>query len=445
MSDVIPFAPRHAAPVPRGGASWSWPMRVLFRCSLPYMVLTSLLWVFEFADKLTSLMARLFLASWRPMVLWMAVHVFGWHDAIALNFVRDTRYLYALLSCFLVFSIVAGIVWSVLDRKRVEYGSLHDWLRAMLRYGLVYLLLHYGMDKVFLLQFPAPSFARLTERVGDYSPSSLMWTFIGSSAAYTVFGGLAEILGAVLLLFRRTTTLGALIAFAVMFNVTVMDFSYDVAVKLLCLHILLMAVYLVLPDVGRLLQFFVFNRATRPVEVAAYSTDRRKRLATMALKIVVVVYLFGSLTIRDWHTYKLSGAGAPGAPRPPLYGLYEVEEFRVDGVVHPPLVTDAERWRYVMIENAGKLSVRRMDESLTEYGMAYDAGSHEMHLAMSGPVPESGGVTIFKVTELGQGLLQIEGNWGNVPMSLKLKAIDRNSFTLVSRGFHWISETSFIR
>jgi uncharacterized membrane protein YphA (DoxX/SURF4 family) len=437
MPGVISFAPRNAV-TPNPGAAWSWPVRVLFRCSLPYLILTSLLWIFEFADKSTAFVAKPFLALWRPMVLWVAGHVFHWNDTISLNFVRDTRYLYSLLVCFLAFSIIAGTAWSILDRKRVEYGTLHDWLRVILRYGLIYLLLHYGMDKVFLLQFPAPSFARLTERVGDYSPSSLMWTFIGSSTVYTVFGGVAEILGAVLLIFRRTTTLGALIAFAVMFNVTIMDFSYDVAVKLLCLHILLMAAYLVLPDAQRLLQFFVLNRATQPVELAAYTGDARKRYASIALKCLVILYLFGSLTIRDWHTYKQSGAGAP---RPPFYGLYEVEEFRVGGEVRPPLVTDAERWRYVMLENAGKISVRRMDDSMVEYGMAYDAGSHEMRVAM----PGAGTVNTFKVIDMGDGLLQIDGDWLGKPMTLKLKQIDRNSFTLVSRGFHWISETSFIQ
>lgn len=438
MSGVIPFAPHNAVRSVRVRVSWPWWVRVLFRCSLPYLVLTSLLWIFEFADRSTAFVARPFLALWRPMVLWTAAHVFGWHDAIALNFVRDTRYLYSLLTCFLLFSIVVGIAWSVLDRKRVEYATLHDWLRVVLRYGLIYLLLHYGMDKVFLLQFPAPSFARLTERVGDYSPSSLMWTFIGASTVYTVFGGLAEILGAVLLIFRRTTTLGALIAFAVMFNVTVMDFSYDVAVKLLCLHILLMALFLVLPDAKRLLKFFVLNRATQQVELAAYTPDRRKAMAIVALKIVVIAYLFGSLTVRDWHTYKLTGAGAP---RPPLYGLYEVAEFSVGGVARPPLVTDGERWHYVMIESAGKMAVRRMDDSLVEYGMAYDPVSHEMRLVS----PGASAVNTLKVSDLGQGGLQIDGALAGEPMAMKLKRVDRNSFTLVSRGFHWISESSFIQ
>jgi hypothetical protein len=266
-----------------------------------------------------------------------------------------------------------------------------------------------------------------------------MWTFIGSSTLYTIFGGVSEILGAVLLLFRRTTTLGALIAFGVMFNVTVMDFSYDVAVKLLCLHILLMAIYLVVPDAQRLLNFFVLNRATQPVGMNPLRTEGRKRLVAIGVKTCVILYLLVSTTIRDWHGYKQAGVGAP---QPPLYGLYEVEDFSVAGVVHPPLATDAARWHFVILESAGRLGVRRMDDSLVDYGMDYNAGSREMYVTMPG---ETKSTNTLKITEAGSGLLQLDGSWAGEPMRLTLKPIDRNSFTLVSRSFHWISETSFIR
>jgi uncharacterized membrane protein YphA (DoxX/SURF4 family) len=437
MSDVIPFTPR----IPTGsvsGTAWSPLWRFFFRLSFIYLVLSASLWIFEFADKSTALLARPYLGFWQPFARWTALHIFHWNNTTGLNFVRDTRYLYALLTCFLVFAIAGALAWSILDRKQKEYNALNHWLRVFLRYVLAYLLLHYGMDKVFLLQFPAPGLARLTERFGDYSPSSLMWAFIGSSTAYTVFGGLAEILGGVLLLFRRTTTLGALIAFAVMFNVTVMDFSYDVAVKLLCLNILLMALYLVIPDIHRLLNFFLLNRATEPAQLAPFTLGRSKRKVAMTLKICVLLYLIVPLTIRDWRTYHQTGAGAP---RPPLYGLYEVEDFSLSGVAHPPLITDPVRWRYVILETPNTITIRRMDDSLANYFIHYDSGQQKILFDAPGDAMDK---SMLKVS-LQDNSMQLDGVLAGTPISAKLKKIDKSGFTLVNRGFHWISETSFVK
>jgi uncharacterized membrane protein YphA (DoxX/SURF4 family) len=436
MSDVIPFAqrtPTHSSSLP-----WSWLSIGLFRLAFPYFLISGLFWIFEFADKSTTLLARPFQAFWRPFVLWTEVHVFHWNSNLGLIFVRDTRYLYALLTCFLSFSVVIALAWSFADRKRTQYRKLNHFLRVFLRYLLAYLLIHYGMDKLFLLQFPAPGLARLTERFGDYSPSSLMWAFIGSSTTYTIFGGLAELLAAALLLFRRTATLGALIGFAVIFNVTLMDFSYDVGVKMLCLNILLMATYIVIPDIGRLLNFFFLNRPTQAAELIPFSLTGTKRTGAILLKAGIVLYLFIPPAVRDWHGYKNSGAGAP---TPPLYGLYEVQDFSLDGISHPPLLTDPARWRYVIVDAPNTLAVRRMDDTLMEYHVHYDAAQGLIQIDTPGDSAHTS--LLHAITENGS-LQQLDGSIAGVPVSAKLKPIDRNSFTLVSRGFHWISESSFI-
>lgn len=438
MSDVLLFTSRTPAHSGENAAAWSPWARIAFRFGFTYLVLSAFFWIFEFADKSTALLARPYQAFWHPFASWTAQHIFHWSRDVQVNFVRDTRYLYALLTCFLAASLVSAIVWSILDRKRDHYNTLNYWLRVLLRYELIYLLLHYGMDKVFLLQFPAPTLARLTERFGDYSPSSLMWSFIGASTVYTVFGGVAEILGAVFLLFRKTTTLGALISFAVMFNVTVMDFSYDVSVKLLCLNMLLMAVYLMLPDIGRLLDFFFLNRATQPAQLSPFKLSRSKQLAATALKVCVILYLIVPLTVRDWKNYQQSGAGAP---HPPLYGLYEVEELSLGGVTHPPLVTDASRWRYVIIDKPDSFAVRRMDDSLIDYRIHYDGAQHQILFDARGDAIDK---STLRVSQPATGAMHLDGSLGGAPFSAELKQIDRNSFTLVNRGFHWISESSFI-
>lgn len=444
MPEVIAFTSRAVDNKCAAKAAWPPLARVLFRFSFVYLILSGCYWIFQFADKATAFLGKPYSALWRPFVLWTAAHILHRSGAVEPTFVRDTYYLYALLLCFLVFSTVAALIWSGMDwswmnRRRKEYVQLNDWLRVFLRYVLAYLLLHYGLDKIFVIQFPAPSLARLTERLGDYSPSSLMWAFIGSSTVYTIFGGLAEVLGAVLLLFRRTTTLGALVAFAVMFNVTVMDFSYDVGVKLLCLNILLMASYLVLPDVTRLLNVFFLNRPTAAVRLEPVSLKPRLRTIAIAVKICVVILLIVPLTVREWKSYRQIG---PGAAHPPLYGLYDVQDFSVNGETHPPLLTDTARWRYVIFETPNTLTIRRMDDSLVNYRIRFDSAPQHIDVDAAGDVADKSSMDIVQTNS---DEMTMQGTFASAPLVVKLKRVDRSSFTLVNRGFHWISESSFVR
>jgi uncharacterized membrane protein YphA (DoxX/SURF4 family) len=435
MSDVISINEgRHVAP-----AKWTPLQKLMFRVAFIYLILTGSYWVFIFADRMTAAVSKPFNAVWHPLAQWTAVHLLHWPAGVEPHFLYDTRYLYSLLSCWILFAVLVAGAWSLLDRERRDYVGLNHWLRVFLRYVLAYILLHYGMDKVFLIQFPAPSLARLAEPFGEYSPSSLMWAFIGSSTVYTVFGGLAEVLAGVLLLWRRTTTLGALIGFAVMFNVTVMDFSYDVGVKLLCLHILLMATYLVLPDAHRLLQFFVLNRATAAAHLDPAPLTRTQQRIAWGLKALILVLLIAPLTLREWKSYREMGAGAP---RPPLYGLYEVDGFTLAGVEHPPLLTDTARWRSVILETPETIVLRHMDGSLSSYRMHYDAAQHTIAFDAKGDAADK---SLLAVTQPSADSMTIEGTFAGAPVSARLHRVDRSSFTLVNRGFHWVSESSFVR
>ncbi|HVS63755.1 MAG TPA: hypothetical protein VMT85_09690 [Thermoanaerobaculia bacterium] len=83
---------------------------------------------------------------------------------------------------------------------------------------------------------------RLSQTIGESSPMGLLWNMMGYSRLYNLFSGGVDVLGGVLLLFRRTATLGALVAIGAMANVVLLNFAYDVPVKLYSMHLLLMGV-----------------------------------------------------------------------------------------------------------------------------------------------------------------------------------------------------------
>lgn len=87
--------------------------------------------------------------------------------------------------------------------------------------------------------------------------TSLVWAFYGYSPFYGRITGLFELLPALLLLSRRTATLGALALFAVSLNITLMDFGFDYPmVKYLALTYTLLCALLIFWDRQRLLKAF---------------------------------------------------------------------------------------------------------------------------------------------------------------------------------------------
>ena len=86
---------------------------------------------------------------------------------------------------------------------------------------------------------------------------SLLWCFMGASPGYAIFTGVCEFAGAFLLLFRRTRVFGSLFLATVLINVVLLNVFYNVMVKLLSIHLLLVDL---VPDssiyIHRLIRFF---------------------------------------------------------------------------------------------------------------------------------------------------------------------------------------------
>ena len=162
----------------------------------------------------------------------------------------------------LIVAVVATVLWSVFDRRRENYVELHKWFRLFVRFALASAMFEYGMTKVIPTQFPAPSLETLVTPAGDLTLSALLWTSIGSSPAYQIFTGVIEVLGGILLLVPRTTMLGAILSMAAMLQVFVLNMTYDIGLKLVSFHLIVLALFLLAPEIPRLLDFFVRHRPT---------------------------------------------------------------------------------------------------------------------------------------------------------------------------------------
>jgi hypothetical protein len=272
--------------------------------------------------------------------------------------------------CFLAVAFAGTCIWSALDRRRAHYDNLYKWFRVFLGFALAGQLFVYGTVKVLPMQMPFPFLAQLLERFGDFSPMNVLWSSVGASPAYERFVGCAERLAGLLLVIPATTMLGALICLIDVTEVFVLNMTYDVPVKLFSFHMILMAAFLLIPERSRLVQFCLRDCAVgRPARRSLFAGERANRIA-VAAQMAFGLLLFGSVlysALRDWAKY------GGGAPKSPLYGIWNVDEMSIDGIVRSPLLTDYDRWRRVVFDFPQWMAFERMDDSLDGLVATFDA------------------------------------------------------------------------
>lgn len=417
---------------------WGPVRRILFRFAFSYLflyLLPSFLELLAFIHRAEIVVGRYY-QLWSAVVPWVGQHLFQVAALPHPTGSGDTMYAWVQIFCYLALSGLVALVWTVVDRKRQSYPRLYEWLRVYVRIGLGMTMIEYGAFKVIPSQFYQPSLDRLLQSFGDSSPMGILWTFMGASVPYTVFAGLAEFTGGALLLFRRTMRLGAFVTIAAMTNVVVLNYCYDVPVKQYSSHLLAMAIFLAAPDLRRLADLLVFHRAVPAIVDPPLFRRRWLRRTALALETALLLGYGAYMLNVSYEGYKLfhDVAGKP------LHGIWFVDELTVDGQVRPPVVTDDTRWRYVVLDYSDLFSIVPMDGSRRRYVAALDTGKKTIALKKR---DDPAWKAKLSYQEPAPGRLTLEGAIDGRKVQASLHRIATPTFTLYSRGFHWVSEYPF--
>jgi len=377
----------------------------------------------------------------RQIVLWTAAHIFRAKPPLVYSGSGsgDKTFDWVLAFCLLVFAAIATAIWSVLDRRRDNYVTLYKWFRLFIRFALASQLIGYGMDKVVPLQMPFPYLTRLLEPFGNFSPMGVLWSSVGASPAYEMFAGSAEMLGGILLIVPRTTTLGALVCVADMTQVFMLNMAYDVPVKLFSFHLLLMALFLLSPEFQRLVDFFFRNRAVAPSMQSQLFKSRRANRIAFAAQIAFGLWMMGTAAYGAWEGWHQYGGGRPKSA---LYGIWNVDDLSIDGQVRSPLLTDYDRWRRAIFDFPRVMSFQRMDDSFARYGSSININDNTLALTKFG---DKNWKANFTFQHVAPDQLILDGEMDSHKIHMQLRLVDRNKFLLVNRGFHWIAEYPFNR
>ena len=107
-------------------------------------------------------------------------------------------------------------------------AKYHTIFHAILRYWLAFSIATYGFAKLFKTQF-GNSYHRADTMAGVMNGFDLTWNYFAHSYPLAIIIGCCQILGGLLLVFRRTTLLGVALLLPVMVNIVLINLFYDIA------------------------------------------------------------------------------------------------------------------------------------------------------------------------------------------------------------------------
>ena len=139
--------------------------------------------------------------------------------------------------------------------------------------------------------------------IGLVPDFELAWTFMGRSFGYILFIGLAEIIGAFLLLFNKTKLIGTLILIPIMVNIIVFDIFFldeygALAGATLYLLMLLTIVVINKEKMSNILKELVSTKV--PLK-----TSSKEKILNYLIVLVIIVLIF----IGDQFIVNLIGYG----------------------------------------------------------------------------------------------------------------------------------------
>ncbi len=347
----------------------------------------------------------------------------------------DHTYAYITLFINIILAIFASIFWILLDRSRKNYNKIFYWFIVVLRIYLIFFMFAYGSVKLIQLQFPYPSLTRMMQPLGDFSPMGLAWTYLGYSKGFNLFMGIMEVSGGLLLIPRRTSTLGAFVTMGVMLHVAVMNFMYDIPVKIFSVHLTLIALFIFSTDLKRFINVFIKNKPTKTYAFYHPIKDKTYHKAIFWLKSICLILLIGAFLVKGLGNSR----GKNNSTLPHLYGVWEVTEYIKNGDTLQPLITDNERWRYLIIDRNKRTTVKTMNGAVHNYKFKSDSITKKVMINIAGLKSEKYN---FNYELSGSDTLKLNGTLFLNDLNIQLK---RKELLLDSRGFNWINEKPFNR
>jgi hypothetical protein len=333
---------------------WKPYQKILFRIAFVFFVLMSIPMTGEWYKNLIG-------------INWFHLHYRDLYDIARFqpSLVRFQTPAYTLMGyadwlAVLAIGIVGGLIWTVVDRgKTKNYETLYYWLRVIVRYRAGIGIIGFGFTKLFPVQLPYPTLGLLNTNFGDLTAQKIYWLSIGIVPWYQVFAGVVEVLAGVLLFFRKTTLLGAILLFGALGDITFVNFSYDGGVHVYASYFVLFAAFLIIYDVPKLYNLLILERYTIPTNYYPVISQKWLKYTRVILKVATIWIFLVVLFYIQYINFRYDPYKQPATTGvKELRGNYEVSTFKINNQEIPYSPLDSVRWSEATFENWSTLTFK---------------------------------------------------------------------------------------
>ena len=319
------------------------------------------------------------------------------------DFSSDSKRLVILAVLLLLFSLILAFISRLKVLNKLQWHKTENVIRLIASYYLGWVLLKYGLDKLFKCQFYLPEPNILYSRVGDLDKDILFWSTMGSSYSYNIFMGISEIIPGIFLFFGKTRKLGLLLALGVLLNVVAINFSFDISVKLFSGFLLFIAFYLIGPFAVNLWRFLCNQKLVSTqssIDTFTKSTKTFHWGNLVVVSIILIESMFVYVKNQNFNDDKFD--------RSLFHGAYEVNQL-IQG--EDTLIGEKNSLKNIFYHRDSYLIFQFKNEEMVDYKMDID------------PIKKT--LTLFD-DEQNKKIYSIEYN----QLSKKMKLIHKGKYNL---------------
>jgi hypothetical protein len=330
----------------------------------------------------------------------------------------DSKGLYLLV---LLLFVAAHFIATLLTLAKVNVALLQKIKTVCYTiciYYLTVIFIKYGFDKVFKSQFYQPEPNTLYTKLGNLDKDILYWSTIGSSYLYNVVTGSIEIIAAILLLIKRTRAFGIALLLIVLSQIVLINFAFDISVKLFSMLLLCMAIYVAVPYLRSWFGVLIGNEVNRVVRV-------NKGKWELLLKALVIGVLF----LEGLYPYiKSKNFNDNNASRPYLHGAYAVTQVITNS---DTLLAQSYPFKRFFIHRNGYTIFEDNEENMQDFKLQTNTITQQIQLT-----DYTGKHTTIKYNA-GDSLITLNYTLNNKFCSIQAKPLNLKKMPLLQDGFNW--------
>lgn len=339
----------------------------------------------------------------------------------------DSILLYFLVLFIWGAACVISIIFQLWGKWQKWRSKALYLFQLILAYYLAFQLLNYGIDKIFKAQFYLPEPNILYTNFGYLDKDILFWSVMGLSYPYNLFMGIAEVLPALLIFYRKTRILGFLLSFAVLLNVVAINFSFDISVKVYSSFLCFLSILLLSPYFQKLYRFFILKQVVNLEDTPI----KFSFIQSKPLKVGLKSFTIGLILIECFLPFlKSLNFNDDLAPRPYLHGAYEVTEVFVE---NKKISINQSPIKRFYIHRRNFLIFETHQGQMADYELFINQIQHVFLLK---DYQQNTYTLNYKYNKTEQ-TLWLEYPMGNKTFWLQAKALDWQKLPALQENFHW--------